>query len=146
MLQSIRQQVASLRPLLPFPATTSTIRSLSSLNSVASNDSKNISSLTCSSSLVGKHFFPLTPVQNIDYSFPIPSVKSSIDLPSLDSPHDVIALGLESESLWCTQPGTYSPSVIRKKRKQGFLKRNSTHAGREVLKRRTLRRRKYISI
>lgn len=40
---------------------------------------------------------------------------------------------------------TYQPSKIRRRRKVGFLKRNSTATGREVLKRRRRKGRKLLS-
>ena len=41
---------------------------------------------------------------------------------------------------------TYHPHVIQKKRKHGFLHRNSTTAGRRVLARRARKGRKYVSV
>mmetsp|Transcript_21674 Transcript_21674/g.31542 ORF Transcript_21674/g.31542 Transcript_21674/m.31542 type:complete len:108 (+) Transcript_21674:29-352(+) len=41
---------------------------------------------------------------------------------------------------------TFQPSLIRRKRKHGFLARNSDRNGRKVLNRRRIKKRRYVSV
>lgn len=65
------------------------------------------------------------------------------DLPSIGTPSAPTVPGLECGS---STKRTYNPSVVRKKRRHGFLHRLSTTSGRRVLSRRRVKRRRYLSI
>lgn len=77
---------------------------------------------------------------------PAPTSAPSIVNPlSTPSPLSLPSNTLPSVTMLFKSLPTYRPSVIRRKRKHGFLKRTRTKDGVNLLKRRRAKNRKYLS-
>ena len=81
----------------------------------------------------------------------LPSIAPGASCPSVRSPlleADVIDVDVDGEAARDALhlvKRTFQPSLLKRKRRHGFLKRKSTPGGRRVLKRRLLKRRWRIS-
>jgi large subunit ribosomal protein L34 len=85
---------------------------------------------------------PVLTVTNATTPVPLPSRRSLADAPPAEVPGGAPG----APALDCATKRTYQPSVIRKKRRHGFLHRMSTTAGRRVLSHRRVKRRRFLSI
>mmetsp|Transcript_1642 Transcript_1642/g.2238 ORF Transcript_1642/g.2238 Transcript_1642/m.2238 type:complete len:105 (-) Transcript_1642:234-548(-) len=72
--------------------------------------------------------------------------SNSVILKPFDFFEDILSSAEDfTQSIWAIKR-TYQPSVIRRKRKWGFLKRNANKLGRKIIARRLKKGRKQIAV